>query len=181
MTDSLHPFTLKTFMLTDTNKTLNEERCLRRCATPHPCISIPLPLRWKPGIALFPSIFRFFLSSSPEISPTPIQSSCSSHHIPNVGLMPGPLVSVLHGTYPGQTPNFTRHSLSSFFYPVINYGNRRGTTTSGAPTVSNCSAACHDVKARPTCDRVIIHYTDDEYRDMLLTISGRNVIHFTRI
>lgn len=145
MADSLHPFTLNTFMLTDTNKMLSEERCLRRCATPHPCISIPfsrtVPLRWKPGIALIPSIFRFFLSTSPEISFTPIQSSCSSHHFPNVGLMPGPLVSVLHRTYPAQTPNFTRHSFSFFFYPVNNFGNRRGTTVPGAPTVSNCSAA----------------------------------------
>jgi hypothetical protein len=56
--------------------------------------------------------------------------------------MPGPLVSVLHRTYPGQTPNFTRRSFS-FFYPVINFGNRRGTTAPGATTASNCSAALH--------------------------------------
>ena len=49
VTDRLHPFILKTFTLSDTNKTLSEGRRLRRCATPHPCISIPfsrtVPLR----------------------------------------------------------------------------------------------------------------------------------------
>jgi hypothetical protein len=84
---------------------------------------------------------RFFFSNSPEISFTPIQSSCSSHHFPHVGLVPGPLVSVLHRTYPGQTPNVARRSLSFLFYPVINFGNRRGTTAPEAPTVLNSSAA----------------------------------------
>ena len=111
---------------------------------------IPAFLSLSPGryrsaesleLLFFRLFSRFILSTSPEISFTPIQSSCSSHHLPNVGLMPGTLVSVLHRTYPGQTPNFTRLSLSFFFYPVINFGNRRGTTAPGAPTVSNCSAA----------------------------------------
>jgi hypothetical protein len=54
--------------------------------------------------------------------------------------MPGPLVSVLHCTYPGQTPNFKGRSFS-FFYQVINFGNRRVTTAPGATTVSKRSAA----------------------------------------